>query len=93
MDLRFLPGYYTWTLYDGDEYLYQWEDFVEDLPEVVNEEAACDEADLMMYVVRKVYEEDMEENYRLRELVENDKLFVAATQLIADTILYYYGDI
>ena len=94
MSLEFKPGYYEWTLWNNDEALYTWGDFIDDLPEEVDEEAACNQADVMVFGARKDYDEqewDGKVNEGLKKLIEDNSLFVAATETIATAIMNYYG--
>lgn len=106
MTVTFEPRYFYWELMVDGVYVYSVDDFVDELPEEVNEEAACDMADLFVHSFRKAYEEEekrSEDDFRivclnydyLKEKFDQDgleKLFVAASQVIADEILRRYGN-
>lgn len=106
MTVTFEPRYYYWDLMVDGEFIYAVDDFIDELPEEVNEEVACDMADLFVYSLRKAYEEEewrSEDDFRivglnydyLKEKFDQDgleKLYVAASQVIADEILRRYGN-
>lgn len=105
MTVTFEPRYYYWDLMVDGEFIYAVDDFIDELPEEVNEEVACDMADLFVYSLRKAYEEEErgEDDFRivglnydyLKEKFDQDgleKLYVTASQVIADEILRRYGN-
>lgn len=93
MNITFEPGYYERHLKLDGEIIYTFNDFVDDLAEYdeITEEVACDEADLLMYLVRKTYEEkeftkDFLEHFDKMSEKDFEELFVKATEVIADEI-------
>lgn len=80
--MKFEPGYYEWNLYLNGEIIWTCDDFSDNLPEEVNEESACDMADLLMVQMESDFKENGKEF--------TDALRVMVTEAIADKIEAYY---
>ena len=98
MNIVFDPGYYEWHLKLNNEIAYVFDDFLDDLSEYdeITEEVACDEADLLMFLVRQTYDnkefsEDFLMQFKNSSQEDFEKFFVAATQAIADEIYRRYS--
>ena len=91
MKVTFEPGYYEWHLKVNDEIVHTFGDpvdlFTDDYDEpleIINEEACCDVADLLMFGYRKELEMNGKEI--------DDELFVLATETIANALYQQYGE-